>query len=59
MSKKDWADVKVAVRRSTHKRLKQIMKYGDTFDSIINQIIDENETLKRRLEKESEGGDSG
>lgn len=34
------------------------MKYGDTFDSIINQIIDENETLKRRLEKES-GGDTG
>jgi hypothetical protein len=37
------------------RRLLDKIEDGDTFDSIINQIIDENETLKRRLEKKGGG----
>ena len=41
MSEKNWADVKIGVRRDTHKRLKQYGKMGETFDSLINRLLDE------------------
>lgn len=49
MSKeKDWADVKVGVRRSTHKRLKKHLKnYGDTMDSVIVKLLDAYENESR------------
>lgn len=38
---KNWADVKVGVRRSTHQRLKTHLKnYGDTMDSLIVKLLD-------------------
>ena len=52
MSKeKNWADVKVGVRRSTHKRLKKHLKnYGDTMDLVIVKLLDA---------YEKSGGDTG
>jgi hypothetical protein len=38
---KDWADVKIGVKRDTHKDLKDL-KYDlrvDTFDEVISELI--------------------
>jgi hypothetical protein len=41
MTEKNWADVKVGVKRNTHKRLKSHLKnYGDTMDSVITKLLD-------------------
>jgi len=33
----------IKINSSTHKRLEQYGKFGDTFDSIINRLLDEKE----------------
>ncbi|MDP3014405.1 MAG: hypothetical protein Q8M92_09200 [Candidatus Subteraquimicrobiales bacterium] len=37
---KEWADYKISVRRSTAKRLKERLKYGDTMDGLITELLD-------------------
>jgi hypothetical protein len=42
MSEKNWADVKIGLRRTTHRRLKDL-KYDlkvDTFDQAVEKLID-------------------
>lgn len=37
---KEWADYKISVRRSTAERLKKKLRYGDTMDKLITELLD-------------------
>ena len=45
MVEKEWANVRVNVRRSTKERLNKLGNANDTMDSIITKLLDAYETI--------------
>lgn len=44
---KDWADIKISIKRGTHKRLKARGKMGETYDQVLTRILDELDECKK------------
>lgn len=40
--------INIRLRESTHKRLLSVGTMNETFDALINRILDENEKCKRK-----------